>query len=328
MTKGTVKVPAMFEKMMPNWNSEDPDKRDDARYAAAMLYTMTCAALLGAGVTAGVKGLQYVARGRDIGDSNNPAKGIRSKLNTSFDPLAEQDAQAQLEAARQEKTAKQDNWKPGDSWDVEDPGVFSKRTFWSMALPVGAMVLAGALTDYAVDKTTGALEANRINKKYNRRVKLRNDLFTARAKAARGNLSQQELDALNKRVADEGLGLEKDAKEEWKGLVTGTRDKIQAVLTAIGVLATAIGGASFMGSYWHTKKSDPTNLKYEAIKKGLNEYAKQKAGMTPIDVTMPSDAYFDAIEGRKPGDAQKKLTARAEPDMSNINLNTPISITL
>lgn len=365
MYTGKVKVLPMFEKMIPGWDSKDPEDRDSAHWGAAVLQTMACAALLGAGVTGAVKGFQYIARNRGIGDSNNPAKGIKSKLTTTFDPLSvvdpgdapEEEAEAakqetasrNLDALRQIKTAKE------EPWAVTRPSVLSGRTITSLAFPLLALGLGVAATDYVVDRVASDIESKKVMARKDRRAKLKGDLFTARAKAARGTLTQEEYDELTARVAaesEDASDMTKTAKRGMDmfspfdrvknlGVFRASSEPVRNLMAAVGILATAVGAASFMGSYYYTKASDPNNIQYKAIKKGLNEYAKQKSGMSPIDIGMPSDAYFNMIDGVQPEPAQArkalsrpKATAaelpppspRDEIDLSTSRFNNPVSI--
>ena len=176
---------------------------------------------------------------------------------------------------------------------------------------------------------------------------LRNRLFTARAMNSRGNLSKKQLDSLNRQIDEEDI-LTKDAElkltdlpggEFISNVVAGAKEAPKLVSAAAGILATAIAGSSFIGMYQWTKANDPDNIKYKAIRKGLNEYAKSKAGMTPITIAEPNDAYFDLIEGKNKdkeeedkakAEAEAQITAalpaRMQPSLGDVKFNNPVSI--
>ena len=164
---------------------------------------------------------------------------------------------------------------------------------------------------------------------------------------ARGNLTQEQLDMLNKQLADEDIGMVKNESfwddAEKMPLGIGAAVKLlragptvaRGATSAAGILAAAIAMTSFIGMHQYTKAGDPDNIKYKAIKKGLNEYAKQKSNMSPINLAEPSDAYFNLIEGKKPGKEKAaeelhKRIAEASPrdqaDLGNTTFSNPVSI--
>ena len=70
--------------------------------------------------------------------------------------------------------------------------------------------------------------------------------------------------------------------------------------------------------------ANPANIKYKAIKKGLREYAKNKAAGTPLTIVpTDADAYFKQIAG---DDETQEAPVRQQPELPEAN--KPISITL
>ena len=78
--------------------------------------------------------------------------------------------------------------------------------------------------------------------------------------------------------------------------------------------------------YQYTKASDPSNIKYRAMKKGLNEYAKQKAGISPITMSDPGDEYFAYVDKGKSAPGGAPASPREQPDMGEQRFNTPVSV--
>lgn len=319
MLSGGIKVLPAIEKMMPGWNSENKEERDKAHWNAAMAQTIMCAAALGVGMTGVGKLMAYTARRRGIGENDNPVAGMQSKLNMTFDPFSN------VKTAAAQPTKKED--KP---WALPFPALASKKTFASVALPLLAVAATAGITDTLVDSWTENRDAKRISEKLNRRSALTNDLFIARAKNARGRLSDDEYKKLENRIMAENIGIPKQAaaKKYEDGLIDSGAGLVRKLVAGTGMLAAGILAASAIGSYYWTDRSDPNNIRYRAMKKGLKEYAKGKAAMSPITIAEPSDKLLEAIDGPQdtPSSSTAADTPRSEQDMSAFLSNKPVSV--
>ena len=152
---------------------------------------------------------------------------------------------------------------------------------------------------------------------------------------AKGNLSPEQYSALQKRVANEDVSTIKQAKwEDWaalgKAIVSGGVEAGEKAIkwtpkmaiSAIGLLLAGAGVAGGIGTYAYTKANDPGNIKYNAMRKGLQEYAKSKANESPITLLAPDNSYFEALDK---GTAHQPI--RKQPEIINEDLNRPLKMT-
>ena len=255
-------------------------------------------ALLAAAIAGGIRGVQHLNRVADMRDEDDPGQKLDSQLSTTFAvPLgkhASEDVPKQM---------------------LLMPPTLDTRNVMNTAVPVGATLLAAALAWKGMD----TLADNRRNKLLTDAIAAKSntvrDLMQTRARIAKGNISDAEVSKALGRVDDESNYVK----------TANTSDRypnIRRGVTGLGLLVLALAGASAAGSYAYFKASDPGNIQYKALKSGLQEYARNKTGMTPI-TTIPQDAgsYFQFIdEGAKP----KSVREMNEKE----DTHRPISVTL
>lgn len=265
---------------------------------AAWLASKTGAAvILASAVLGSIRGVQHLNRVAEMRDKDDPGQKLDSQLSTTFAvPLGKK---AAADVPKQMLLM---------------PPVFDSRNVTNTAIPLGAALLAAAMSWKGMD----TLADNRRNKLLTDAIAAKSntvrDLMQARARIAKGTISDAEVAKALGRVDDESNYVKTASGERYPTLRKG--------VTGLGLLVLALAGATGAGAYRYFSASDPGNLKYKAIKSGLQEYARNKTGMTPI-TTIPQDAdsYFKAIdEGAKP----KTVREMAEKD----DTRKPISVTL
>lgn len=309
----TDRVPEWWMKMFPG-------KLERTGYN---IFKTGSIALLATALVAGYRGIKHLNRISEMAEADNPAGKLKSQIGTTFsvmmnDKLKERAAEAQRKAGTGvTKTA-------GGGY-INYPDVFSTDTLLSSLLPVGTMILATGLAYKGADEWANA----RRNKILDNAIKAKDtavkEMMKLRAQTAKGGVTEEQLNAAGKALADEDLFIKQAEGGMWQFL----EDAARGGTAATGLAGSLLLAASLLGSYAYFEASDPNNLKYKAIKKGLHEYARGKASMSPISV-VPQDAkfYFKEIDESAPKDiAPKKdlrTAVRADPDA----LNKPISITL
>lgn len=97
----------------------------------------------------------------------------------------------------------------------------------------------------------------------------------------------------------------------------------KAAWSSLGLLVAALTAASGVGAYKYFSASDPDNIRYKAMKKGLREYARSKSMRTPISI-IPTDAesYFSGIDADSGTQDSPRDAAEIE------SARKPISVTL
>lgn len=286
ITGGGDKYPGFVANMFPN--------NPRAAWLASKVGAVT---LLAAAIAGGVRGVQHLNRMAEMRDKDDPGQKLDSQLSTTFSvPLGKH---AAADVPKQMLLM---------------PPVLDSRNVTNTALPLGAALLAAALSWKGMD----TLADNRRNKLLTNAVAAKSnvvrDLMQTRARIAKGTISDAEVGKALGQVDDESNYVKTAAGERYPTIRKG--------VTGLGLLVLALAGATGAGAYTYFSASDPGNLRYKAIKSGLQEYARNKTGMTPI-TTIPQDAesYFKAIdEGSKP---------KSVRDMGEIEATRrPISVTL
>ena len=262
--------------------------------AAWMASKAGAVALLAAALFGTARGVQHVKRMADMRDEDDPGDKLPSQLSTTFAvPLG----------------------KTAADQAVPMPSALSPQNIVNTAVPVGAFLLAAAGAwkgaDVIADKRRNSLLTKAIAAKSN----TVRDLMQVRARIAKGTASDQEVADALARVDDEDNYVKTAAGNDPHPVV-------RSGITGLGLLLLALTGATAAGSYRYFSESDPDNLKYKAVQKGLNEYARNKTGMTPI-TTVPQDAdtYFKQIDE---GAGDKSTRELPEKESTR----KPISITL
>jgi hypothetical protein len=226
-------------------------------------------------------------------DEDDPGEKLHSQLGTTFAvPLG--------------KTAAEQA--------VPMPSALSPQNIVNTAVPVGAFLLAAAGAWKGADMLADKRRNNLLTKAIAAKSNTVRDLMQIRARIAKGTATDQE-------VADVLAGVNDD-DNYVKTAGEDPHPVVRSGVTGLGLLLLALTGATAVGSYRYFSESDPDNLKYKAVQKGLNEYARNKTGMTPI-TTVPQDAatYFQSID-----DGADDKSTRELPEKESTR--KPISITL
>lgn len=269
--------------------------------------------LLAAGLFGAARLAQHANRMANLRDADDPAEKLTSQIGTTFEvPLGKHAAF---------------NGIPTQS--IALPDALSTQNITNAALPIGAALLAAAggwkMADYIADTRRNKALGKAIQGKSN----TIRDLMRVRARIAKGLATKAEVDKVLSNVADEDNYV-KTASGEGAPAWTPPRqtdpDKehnmIRAGWTGLGLLVLALAGATGVGAYKYFKAADPGNIKYDAVKRGLNDYARNKTHMTPI-TTIPTDAgaYFQSID-----EGAKKPSPRDMPEQEH--KLTPITVTV
>lgn len=291
------KLPTWYVRLFPN--------SDSGRRAALTTARVGSVSVLAAGLVGSYRAAKHYAESKELAEADRPARNLVSQLSTTF----EGDLASKEDKKKQNKAA---------SKNVISAPAFSFENQISTVLPVGAMLLTAALASKAVDDYYDAKRNKALDDAINAKENAVKNLLSARARIAKGNASQDEVTKATKGINNTDIYV-KDASLNKEAL-WGEVGQI-AGLTAITVLV-----ASALGAHEYFKAGDSNNIKYNAYKKALKEYAKTKAGMSPITITpTDSDKFFNYIDSAA---AAKPVTARNQPSYDSDSLNKPISISI
>lgn len=279
--------------------------------AAYIAFKSGACALLAAGIAGGIRTMQHMTRVAEIeNDKDDPANKLKKQIGTTFKgPLG--------------KTAEEKPVAPsGEPAKVviPMPPPTSMDNVTNVVIPTAATILAAVGAWKGVD----ALADKRRNRVLTASITKKDDilkqLIAIRAKAAKGTATPAEIKAaLGASDAEQYIKQASLDKKEADDLLDSA---VRKFLSGSGAIILALGLTAAGGSYAYFSRSDPNNIKYKAMKKGLAEYAKSKALDTPISI-VPEDAatYFKNIDA-----VPTQKTLRQMPEMSATR--KPISITL
>lgn len=293
VTGGIDKLPEWYVKMFP--------KTTAGRQAAHTTFKAGAVGLLAASLVGGYRALRHYGEMEDLEDADRPGKELAGQLSTTFSgDLMSQNKEA--------------------SGRVPNTGVFTWQNFFGTAIPMSAALLASSLAyagaDNYFDKKRNKALDNAIASKEDA-IK---QLITARARMAKGVGTPAEINEATEDLDNKDVYV-KDASMNKQALFS-----LNDLFQHFGALTAGVIIASAMGSYVYTRASDENNIKYKAYKKSLQEYAKNKSGITPITIA-PTNAqsYFDYINGNT---KNEELTPRQLPEIDTDNTNKPISISI
>lgn len=292
--------------------------------AAYLLESSIGAGLIAAAIAGTTRLAQHVNRVSELSEADNPEKGIARQTGTTFNvALDDKDKNK-----KNIKTAKVDTTTI-TSDEVAMPGitdVTANVAYTGIPMAVALLSAAGAWKgiDYLADKRRNAMLDRAIAGKRNT-IK---QLIKARAQLARGTIDdagiQQALNSINDRDNYVKTAEEKPAESS---VVARPEDGLynagRKVLTSYGMLAAGLLGLSAVGSYAYFSAADKNNIRYKAMKRGINDYAKVKAMNSPVTIVPKnSDQYFEDIDkGAQDKDKPRDRAEMAQPSI-------PISVTL
>jgi len=322
----------MTDRIPKTWVDMFPHTEGGQR-AAHITFKAGFDALLAAGLIALYRGANHISRMADMAKSDNPAKGMKSQLSTTF--------AGSLEPEKQKKNASS-KWGPNT---LDQPAVFSMGNAFGTALPLGAVLLATAAaykaTDDYLDKQRNKALDVAIKSKENALKRL----IKTRSRLAKGNATDGEVQSALRGINNEDLYV-KQAGMDKQAFLDGLWDAISGgARTTVGgfsALSCLLLGAAAVGSYYYFSKADENNVRYRAMKHGLKEYARTRTGYTPIAI-IPSKSrkFFADIDEENAAISKKKkeqlaaapsvepvTSVRDEKPLLTEDYNKPISLTL
>lgn len=283
---GGDKIPGFVSSMFPGNDR-----------AAWLVSKAGAAGLLAAAVLGSVRVAQHVDRMAQLRDEDDPVDKEHKQLSTTFEVPLGKKAAEEVPAAF-----------------VPMPSALSTENVANVAIPVSALLLAGAGAWHAADTFADKRRNRQLDEAIAGKSNTVRDLIRLRARIAKGNADDAEVKRVLKSVKDDDNYIK-------------TAGVVRTGISGVGLLTLALLAASAAGSYSYFSASDPDNMKYKAMKKGLDAYARSKTSMTPISIIPKGgDEYFAGIdESDKEGDDDKDK-ARELPEQEATH--QPISITL
>lgn len=302
-TGGTDKIPSFVQQLAPAGYEKE----------TYMAFKMGAVGLLAAAVAGGIRSLRYLKNKDELLRQDNPNKYTTVSLNTTVDtPLA---PKAQIKKASLDKKADPDDYNP-NSIEVEEPSTLDLPTkALLLSLPTAAVLWAGLKAYKAVDKAALKTKSKLVDKQLEQKQEYLRQLTQARILLAKDNIKDAEINKLlcdhygSDALAKQASGKDDDENSRSPGPI----DTATAALAALTVL---VAGLSAYGAYHRDSKNNPNNLKYKAMKQGLEAYTREKALNTPLTV-LPSDAneYFKKLDAVTP-----------KGDGAYIPSNSPVSM--
>lgn len=271
---GVDRFPEFFAHLVPN----------SAR-AGWLAGKMTAAALLGAALFGGARIVQGLAEaGADERDSD-PAKRIRKQVGTTYN-YGGQNKEANIKVERPDMLSVVDNAT-------------------NVALPTLALLLAGLGVYKGVDKIADRIWTRKTEKALARNEGIFQRLVETRARLAKGNATDQEVQSVLDDTADSGYVKQ---ASDWRPSAM-----VSNLATAIGLLTIGAGLLTGVGAYKYFKSSNIENIKYKAMKRGLSEFARRKSEMTPLAISADKDmlARIDAAN-----EDRSDASVRSQPEIS------------
>ena len=303
---GGDRYPEFMAKMFP----KNPD-------AAWLTSKAAAVSLLAAALAGGARAIRHGLQMNDLAESDAPYKNMRTGISTTFNsPLGTEEDDIRKKQGVKKNAADEAAVAPLQTVTYPDATALRRNTL-NLALPVLISALVAGGTYKKVDDISDKLRSNALDTAIKNKRRTVRNLMQARARQARGTITDKEVEkALADAYADDNYiktAASKDPHPYTRG-----------VLSSLGLIITALGGASAIGAYKYFSLSNPSNIKYKAIEKGLKEYAKQKALHTPLTIA-PTDSqeYFSQIAGEP---QESKPSPRQEPEL--VETHKPIGITL
>lgn len=315
MFGATDRIPEKWVNMFSNTES--------GRRAAHLTFKVGFDALLAAGAVALYRGLQHADRMAGLAKSDSPAHGMQSQLSTTF--------AGSLDSEPQKKSA--------TVTELSQPSIGSMGNALSAALPLGAVILATSLAYRATDNYLDKKRNKALDEAIASKENMLKKLIKTRARLAKGNAADRETQRAIGGIDNESLYV-KHAALEKKG---GFWDVIRGSVGGYAALNSLVLAAAAIGSYAYFSKADENNVRYRAMKQGLQEYARVKSGFTPVSIIpTKSRKFFSEIDDEEKQEKKKKKdqvaatldpivklkSVRDEMPMLTDTYNKPISLTL
>ena len=292
ITGGNDRIPQSLAETFP----DNPER-------AWMVAKVGAVSILAAALAGGARWIQHMDRMHRLKDKNDPTADLKSQLNTTFtEPLGVDKKAAE-----------------SGEYVVEMPSALNlfdstKKT----AIPLGAFLLAGSLSWELANRMSDKKRNHELKESIKEKDKVIQSLLATRARVAKGTATKAEV---NQALA----GADQVVSTKVASLEKCAADNVQlprAVLAGAGLLALSVLTAATIGGYRHFSETDKNNIKYKALKQGIDRYTRAKTQMSPVTY-VPSDAseFFKSIDRD-----QAPPDARNQPEITPAK--KPISITL
>lgn len=337
---GGDRYPEFWASMFPN----NPNM-------AMTTFKMGAVGLLAAATVGGLRYLRHNRTMSELYEENSPAKKLRAQLSTTFEPyLSRSEADAAKLRGQTGETDPEGVQKaidrgrggileglfkksattgPAPAYQVALSSTTAMDNVMAMAWPLGAALLGSAVAYKAVDTAAEAQRRSVITDATREKADALRMLMHIRARVPRARASSKEMADIQG-GADSSLAYNQSAMALDKSARTGDRvptgtGYTRQAITAAGLLYSALGVATGVTAYNYFSKNNEGNIRYNAIKKGLNIYARDEALRSPISI-IPQDAdkYFKELDAPE----VHKVTARKAPTVDPDALNNPISVLL
>lgn len=346
---GVDRLPDWYVNMFPN--------TEGGQRAAHLTFHTGAAALLTAALVGGSRAIGHYSRMSELAKSDNPADKLVSNISTTFE------GEMGHKKGQKKAATRNNTYDPTDTLGL--PDTFSAANVFNTAIPLSAAVLAAALTYRKVDDYYDKKRNKALDESIAAKENAIKQIMTARARVAKANATNGEVNSALKAVNNDELYVKsagvmdsignaldtvadytvRPIQKGWNQFTNAANNAARTGVQGMGLLSSLVVLASAIGMYEYAGSRDENNVRYKALKKGLEEYTKNKSGYTPITI-VPTDAkkYFDSIDnaGKAPAAKAKApaaavlaaattpapLSARQEPAALIEDYNKPISITL
>jgi len=311
----TDRLPSKWVGMFPN--------TEGGRRAAHITFKAGFDALLAAGAIALYRGLQHADRMAGLAQEDSPAKGMKSQLSTTF--------AGSLDAEKQKKEAAVN--------ELDQPAWASAGNAMSAAIPLGAVILATSLAYRATDSYLDKRRNKSLDEAIASKENMLKRLIKTRAKLAKGNVTERETQRAIGDIDNQNLYVKHASQEKKAGIM----DIVRGSVSGYAALNSLVLAAAAIGSYAYFSKADENNVRYRAMKQGLQEYARVKSGFTPVSIIpTKSRKFFSEIDAEDKEEKKRKKNpvvaaldkavelkpVREEMPVLTETYNKPISLTL
>ena len=230
--------------------------------------------------------------------------------------------------------------KEAATTELAQPAVVSVGNAMSAALPLGAVILATSLAYRATDNYLDKRRNDALDQAISSKENMLKKLIKTRARLAKGNAPERETQRALGGIDNESLYV-KNAALEKKGI--GFWDVIRGTAGGYAALNSLVLAAAAVGSYAYFSKADENNVRYRAMKHGLQEYARVKSGFSPVAIIpTKSRKFFSEIDDENSQEKKRKKdqvtkvldpltklkSVREEMPVLTDTYNKPISLTL
>lgn len=270
--------------------------------AAWLVSKVGAVGLLAAALAGAVRGATHLSQMAKLKDRDDPADNLKSDVGTTY--MGALGGNSGKPNAEEKKQLKRASEVPKQRVPFPNPLNVGENVA-NIAIPSMAVLLAALGGWYGADKLSDNSRKDRLNEAIaNKHATIKN-LIQTRARIAKGNISDEEVQKALNEISD---------SDNYVKTASDPHPIARTTVTGLGLLLVALGLTGAAGAYKYFSLSNPNNIQYKAMKKGLKEYAKQKAGITPI-TTIPSDAdeYFQSIDqGAAQGENPRELPEQPE----------------